>query len=236
MANRLDVVVFDVNETLSDMAPLAEAFAEIGVPATLLQTWFAALLRDGFALTAVGENPQFAEVGREVLRGLLSSIDGLTQDIDEAIRKVMGGFGALALHPDVPPGLRSLAGAGLRMVTLTNGSTALAESMFAAAGVGNLFERLLSASDAGAWKPARRAYDYAARTCGTPLEAMLLVAVHPWDIDGAKRAGMQAAWLNRRETPYPGHFTPPDISGRSLEEVAAAITGRSSTNAATPPG
>lgn len=226
MAQRPDVVLFDVNETLSDMAPLADRFAGIGAPTTLMQTWFAALLRDGFALTVVGENPQFAEVGREVLRGLLSSIHGLTQDIDTAIEQVMDGFGALALHPDVVPGLRSLAGAGLRMVTLTNGSTTLAESMFASAGVGDLFERLLSVSDAPAWKPARQAYDYAARTCGTPPESMLLVAVHPWDVDGAKRAGMQAAWLNRRGTPYPGHFTPPDISGRTLGEVAATITVR----------
>jgi len=54
---------------------------------------------------------------------------------------------------------------------------------------------------------------------------MLLVAVHPWDIDGAKRSGMHAAWLDRRGTPYPGHFTRPDIIGRTLDEVATAVTG-----------
>jgi hypothetical protein len=26
---------------------------------------------------------------------------------------------------------------------------------------------------------------------------MLLVGVHPWDIDGAGRAGMSGAWINR---------------------------------------
>lgn len=226
MAQRVDVVAFDVNETLSDMAPLADRFAEIGAPRALMQTWFAALLRDGFALTAVGENPRFADVGRNVLRGLLTSIDGFDRDVDDAISQVMDGFGALALHPDVEPGLRTLAAAGRRMVTLTNGSTTLADAMFTAAGVGELFERLLSVEDAGAWKPARRAYGYAAETCGTPLGAMLLVAVHPWDIDGAKRAGMQAGWLNRRGTPYPDHFTPPDVTGKTLGEVAEAVTGR----------
>ena len=56
---------------------------------------------------------------------------------------------------------------------------------------------------------------------------MLLIAVHPWDIDGAKRAGMRAAWLDRRGTPYPDHFTPPDLVGRTLGEIASAITGKS---------
>ena len=35
------VVVFDVNETLSDMAPLAGRFADLGAPPGLAATWFA---------------------------------------------------------------------------------------------------------------------------------------------------------------------------------------------------
>lgn len=219
------VVVFDVNETLSDLSPLAQRFSDVGAPGFLMQTWFTALLRDGFALTAVGQNPAFAEVGRGVLRGLVSSVEGLNRDVEDAVEHVMSGFGELPLHPDVPDGLRLLGDAGVRMVTLTNGSTSLSQRMFEAAGVAHLFERLLSVEDAPAWKPARGAYAYAAGECGTTLDAMLLVAVHPWDVDGAKRAGMQAAWLDRREAPYPGHFTEPDIIGRTLEEVATALIG-----------
>ncbi len=47
---RPSVIVFDVNETLSDMAPLARRFADVGAPELLAQVWFASLLRDGFAL------------------------------------------------------------------------------------------------------------------------------------------------------------------------------------------
>ncbi len=220
-----DVVVFDVNETLSDMAPLADRFTEVGAPSALMQTWFASLLRDGFALTAVGVNAGFAEVGEGVLRGLFASVDSLDRGVEAAVRHVMSGLGELALHPDVVDGLRMLADARMRMVTLTNGSIALANTMFVTAGVADHFERFLSVEDAGAWKPARQAYAYAAEQCGTALEAMLLVAVHPWDIDGAKRAGMHTAWLDRRDAPYPDHFTKPDIVGRTLAEVATAAVG-----------
>ena len=41
------VVLFDVNETLSDMAPLAGRFEELGASPLLAATWFAALLRAG---------------------------------------------------------------------------------------------------------------------------------------------------------------------------------------------
>ena len=37
-------VVFDVNETLSDMAPLADAFETVGAPGSLAKTWFAGVL------------------------------------------------------------------------------------------------------------------------------------------------------------------------------------------------
>lgn len=225
MSRQPDVVVFDVNETLSDMSPLADRFAEVGAPRELMQAWFAGLLRDGFALTAVGENPAFAEVGRGVLRGLLTSVAGLNRDVEDAAQTIMGGFGDLSLHPDVSNGLRLLGDAGIRMVTLTNGAASLSQKMFEAAGVAHHFERLMSVADAPAWKPAREAYVYAAEQCGTSLDAMLLVAVHPWDIDGAKRAGMHAAWLDRHGTPYPPHFTDPDIIGRTLDEVVTALVG-----------
>src|ERR1044072_8096996 len=49
-----EVLIFDVNETLSDMAPMAGRFRDVGVPGEEATSWFAALLRDGFAPTAAG--------------------------------------------------------------------------------------------------------------------------------------------------------------------------------------
>ena len=219
------VVVLDVNETLSDMAPLADRFTEVGAPAALMPTWFAALLRDGFALTAVGENPAFADLGAEVLRGLLSTVDGLHRDVDDAVGHVMAGFAGLDVHPDVAPGLRTMVDAGLRLVTLSNGSASVAEGLLGRAGLADLFEAFLSVTDAPAWKPAPAAYRYAAERCGTAPEKMLLVASHPWDIDGAKRAGLHAAWLDRKGVPYPAHFTEPDVLGQTLDDIAVAASG-----------
>ena len=219
---RPDVVVFDVNETLSDMSPMAQRFSDVGAPAHLAKLWFATLLRDGFALTAVGAARRFAELGAEALRMVLRGVD-LDRDLDAAVDHVMGGFGQLPVHAEVPDGIRALRASGRRLVTLTNGSTQVSEQLFTQAGIRDQFEALLSVEDAGIWKPARAAYAYAARTCGTDPADMLLVAVHPWDIDGAARAGLTTAWIDRTGTPYPGFFTPPSLHATGLTDLAEQL-------------
>jgi len=216
------IVVFDVNETLSDLAPMGQRFAEVGAPALAAKAWFASLLRDGFALTAAGATERFSTIAEWALREILTD-HTLTRDLDSAIEHIMGGFLELQVHPDVPDGVRALSGSGARLVTLSNGSTEVAERLFAAAGIRDHFERLLSVEDAGVWKPAPGAYAYAASTCSVDPADMLLVAVHPWDIDGAKRAGLRTAWVNRRGRLYPGYFLAPDHSIAALSELAGVV-------------
>lgn len=218
------VIVFDVNETLSDMSPMADRFTDVGAPAHLAKLWFATLLRDGFALTAAGSSQPFAHLGADALRTVLCGVD-LDQDIDAAVEHVMGGFTQLSAHPDVPDGVRALRASGRRLVTLTNGSTQVSEQLFTGAGIRDQFQALLSVEDAGAWKPDRSAYEYAARTCGTDPADMLLVAVHPWDIDGAARAGLATAWIDRAGTPYPASFTRPSLRATGLTDLAGQLTG-----------
>jgi 2-haloacid dehalogenase len=218
----LEVVVFDVNETLSDMSPMAHRFVEVGAEPGLAQTWFASLLRDGFALTAAGATERFAALARECLVALLAEVY-LDRDVDDAVEHILAGFSSLHVHSDVPGGVVALADSGLRLVTLTNGASAVADGLLKRAGVRGSFEALLSVEDAGVWKPAAGAYDYAARQCDTDLAAMLLVAVHPWDIDGAARAGMQTAWVNRSRRRYPATFTPPDLTVGGIDDLAAQL-------------
>jgi len=223
MAGRPNVVVFDVNETLSDMEPLSARFVDIGAPGYLLETWFAATLRDGFALTAAGAYAEFSEVAEASLRVTLAGVDGLLRDVDEAVAFVLAGFSALDVHPDVPDGMRELHRAGIRLVTLTNGSVPLSEGMLSRAGVLDLLERRMSVGEAHRWKPAADPYRHAAAQCGVSVGQMALVAAHPWDTDGAQRAGLTTGWINRKDHPYPQCFLPPDVTGSDLPAVAHAL-------------
>ena len=84
------VYVFDVNETLSDLAPMRTRFAEVGLPPTAAQLWFTTLLRDGIGVAAAGGLVRFADAARGVLAPMLPG------DPD-AVEHVLTGFQALLL-------------------------------------------------------------------------------------------------------------------------------------------
>jgi len=211
---RPEVLVLDVNETLSDMEPLRARFEAVGLPGHVLDLWFAAILRDGFALAAAGSYGSFRAIGADLLRDLLMS-EGLDAS-DGTIDGVLSGFTQLRVHPDVAPGLTKLRDLGLRLVTLTNGKAAISERMFEEAGILPLLEHRLDVEKPGRWKPHAAPYLYAAEVCGVEPHRMALVAVHPWDIDGAKRAGLRVGWLDRRGDRYPGFLERPNAAGKTL--------------------
>ena len=217
----VDVLVLDVNETLSDLEPMRARFSAAGLSPDSLDTWFAATLRDGFALTAAGAYAEFRTVGADVLATQLAGAG--VEPTEELINSVLSGMTQLSLHPDVEPGLRRLRDAGLRIITLTNGSAAMSERMFTDGGIMPLLEHRLDVTTPGLWKPHPDAYRYAADVCGVPVDRMALVAVHPWDIDGARRAGLQGYYLDRRGTPYPKAFLEPDLVAPDLLALADAL-------------
>jgi 2-haloacid dehalogenase len=217
------LVLFDVNETLSDLRPLRGRFEEVGAPGELLELWFASTLRDGIALAAAGAYADFRTVALGVLRGRLAQVETLGRDPGEAAQHILAGFAELDVHPDVEEGMRRLADAGMRMATLTNGAAEVGQKLLERAGFGDLVERFLSVDEVQRWKPAPEPYLYAARELGVSPAQCALIAAHPWDIDGAKRSGLQAAWLNRTNARYPDFFQRPDAISETLGGLAEAL-------------
>ena len=215
-------MVFDVNGTLSDMSPMGGAFDAVGAPAMLAKTWFAGVLRDGFALSTVGETTSFAEVARAHLMVVLASVS-LRCSIDQAATSILERMSTLSLHADVAEGVRSLTRVGLQLMTLSNGSTDIAAKLLSDAGIHDEFSQLLSVEGASLWKPAGAAYDVAFSASGLRPEELVLVAVHPWDIHGAGRAGMRTAWINRDDEAYPSYFAAPDVTALSIPELADVL-------------
>lgn len=219
---RTDLVLFDVNETLTDMSPVRARITAAGAPGEVFDAWFAATLRDGFALAAAGAYGEFADIARHQLGQLLAEHVG-QDDADAATADVLGVLPDLDLHPDAAEGLRAIHDAGLRMATLTNGAVAMTEGAFARAGVLDLFEQRISVSEPQRWKPHPESYAFALDRLGVPASRATLVAVHPWDVDGAQRAGLTGAWLDRQGTAYPPYLERPDVSARTLPELASLL-------------
>lgn len=219
----LEVLLFDVYGTLSDMSRMGGRFVDVGAPAHLAPTWLTTLVLDGFALTAARAPAHFTQLAVGTLRTSLTGLQ-LNREVEEAIAHIMGGFDELAVQSDVPAGLAALRALGPRLVTLSNGEVSVAEQLLERAGLSGHFERLLSTEEAGIWKPAPAAYAYAAGRCRCRPAAMMLVAAHPWDIDGAHRAGFHTAWINRTGATYPEYFNAPTLQARSLTHLADLLS------------
>lgn len=211
------VVAFDAVETLFSLDPVRSALEELGAGPRGLDLFFARLLRDGFALAAAGDYRPFREVATGALRF------ALPEPSDEAVARVLGAFEELPAHPDAAPALARLAAAGLRVIVLTNGGEAETKVLLQRTGLDTHVEVVVGAEGAGRWKPAPGAYRHTAEVVRTDPSRLALVAVHSWDVHGARRAGLMTGWASRLEGRLPEVFDPPHVCGRDLVEVADAL-------------
>ena len=213
---RPDVVAFDVNETLLDLAPVGAALAELGRPHDLLPLVFGRTLLTGSAATIAGGWFPF----RAAFDAALAQVSDLSP-VDRSL--VADAFAELVPHPDVEPALRQLAEAGVRAVTLSHGSPGIAEAALERGGLSALVERSLTSESIRAWKPAREVYLWAAGSCGVAPDRLALVAAHGWDVHGAQRAGLTGAWFPRGERVYPEVYDAPHVLAGSIGAAVGAL-------------
>ena len=220
MADRPNVVLFDVLETLIDLDPLAARMEAVGQPATILQPWFLRFQRDAMALTLAGDTAPFDALARESLRTetkyTLSERD---------IEYVIEGFSTLPTFDDAAPALKKISEAGVSVGCLTVNSPDKTRRFLEGAGLSGFVDHVVTSQDAGIWKPHPEIYRFAAKRLGTPIERLALVAVHAWDCHGAKKAGAQAGWCDRLECEPGDVFIPADVTGSTLVEVADKLMG-----------
>ena len=218
-AVRPAVVVFDVVETLASLDAVESALVAEGLPDGFLKLWFSRLLRDGFALTAAGAAAGFREVAASSLRAVLAADPALPGLADDRVDRVLGAFGELTPQPDAVEAVRAARAAGMRVFVLSNGAVDSTRGFLERAGLTGDVDQVLSVDEAGAWKPAAAPYQLAVRRAGVPAARVALIAVHSWDVAGARRAGLATGWTPRLEKEPTAAFGRADVVGDDLVEV-----------------
>lgn len=215
------VVVFDVNETLLDLAALDSVFERIFGDASVRQDWFAQVLQSALTTTLLGTYVDFSTIGRGALDMVAQRRGVLLSDLDrsalaEAVR-------TCPPHDDVPESLSRLRDAGFRLAALSNGTPEVLNHQLDHAGLRDAFEAILSADAARRLKPAPEPYRMAAETLGVDLSDIRFVAAHTWDVAGAMQVGCAAAFVARPgKVPDPALPTPA-ITGTTLRDVTDQI-------------
>ena len=221
-ADRPDIVVFDVNETLLSLASLKTAFASLFGDATLMGEWFARMLHGSLVSNELDDYRSFATIGVEALR-MLAAKHEIDVGIDRAT-EIVSGMRQLTPHPDVVPGIERMRQTGFRTATLTNGSNDAAAAQLAHAGLSTLMDELLTVEQVGKFKPATQVYLLAAERFGVDPERMLMVAAHDWDIAGAAKAGCQTAFITRPGISWSLPGTPPGMVAVDIVGLAEELS------------
>lgn len=214
-----EAVAFDVIETIFSLEELRPRLVAAGLPSEALELWFAQILRDGFALDASGVYRPFRDVAYATLETFIGERG---EAAATKIAAVIDGFAQLKPHPDAGIAFRRLHETGIRIFTLTNGSTEATAKLLQASGLDQFVEQTLSVDDVKHWKPRREVYLHAAQRAGIAAGKLALVAAHGWDVHGAGCAGLSTVYI-ARSNKYPKIMRAPDCVVGSLADAAEAL-------------
>jgi 2-haloacid dehalogenase len=220
-------LTFDVFGTLLDWrSSVARAVGESGLegnPEELADDWRARALA---ATQQVNQQQRpwgsFDEL-HEVTLGELLDESGLELP-DERRAGLVRAWHQLDPWPDVPAGLERLR-QGRVIAALSNAHLALLVDLVRH---GDLrFDCLLSAELARVYKAEAEVYLMGVRLLGLEPDEVMMVAAHPFDLKGARRAGMRTALIDRPLEYGPGSPSRVDpdagISVKDLHELAARL-------------
>lgn len=221
------MLLFDLYGTLVDPLAIAAALAE-WMPAEaaheIAGTWRQKQIEYSFRLTMMRRYENFAWVTARALDFALlahaRTLSGAERDA------VLERYDAPGAFPDAVPGLRALAEAGHGLYVLSNGSPEMMQRCLVNSGLAEHFTAWMSVDAVGAFKPSPTVYEHAARILGRPIRTMWLVSCNPFDVIGAKSAGMRTVWVNRSGMPYDTIGEPPDIVVSSLEGLTWHVEQR----------
>jgi 2-haloacid dehalogenase len=175
-ATALPLIVFDVNETLLDLATMEPTFQRIFGDKSAMRLWFADLILYSAALTVAGQYVPFTDIGAAVMKMLADTRGIRIGDADK--KELTDRFSTMPPHPEVPAALRKLRGAGFRLFTLTDNLLEVQTRQLTHGGIVDQFERRFSADGVKHHKPSRAAYAHVERELDVKPPQLLLIAAH----------------------------------------------------------
>ena len=214
--------VFDAYGTLFNFASAAAACPDIAADkrAALTALWRDKQLQYTWLRSLQDRYADFWQVTGDALDFALDSLGLETPGLCD---RLMGLYRTLSPFPEVPGVLGALRRAGFSTAILSNGSPAMLEEVVAGAGLGSLFDAVLSVDAVRVFKTDPRVYQYALDRLGLSASEVAFQSSNAWDAHAASDFGMRVVWCNRygqRRERLPGA---PDFEIRTLDELPALL-------------
>ncbi len=229
LKREIKVLVFDQYGTIVDMqkgltdavTPFLKKKGWTGEPNSFVTWWRRTHFENSMidALCDRGHTP-YRQIGHRAVSYVMDRCRiGYTQD---EVRWLVSQIETLKPFPDVVAALERLRGAGLKLAILSNGDRDMLKA--AAPHIGFRFDHVVSAEDAGYFKPHWKTYATAEERIGENRAGCLFVANHAFDCIGAKAFGMRTAFIDRRKRPFGETPHQPDLVVADFAELAATLS------------
>jgi putative hydrolase of the HAD superfamily len=236
-ARTLDVVLFDLDDTLHDDTyafvtaaeeVAHEVAAEHGVDAMALKAAYVAEA-EGFwkRLSAEDFLRKLGAVRASLWQAALERVGaGSIADLAERSAHRYNEYRKkhFAVFPGAVDLLRSLRERGKRLGIVTNGLSETHREKIELLRIGEFFDAIFIADEVGMIKPDPLLFAHACATLGgAPARSAMVGDRYDRDVRGAREAGLFTVWLNVRNEALPGGQPPPDATCRTIADVAAVL-------------
>lgn len=236
MSRKLEVVLFDLDDTLHDdtyaFTSAAEEVAreialERGVDAFALKRAYVAEA-EGFWHRLTPEQLRTRLSGlREAMWNSALERVGIA-DPNLAQRSAANYAEYRKKYFTVFPGaielLRALRERGCKLGILTNGFSETHREKIKLLQIGEYFDAVFIADEVGMIKPDPLLFAHACTTLGSaPARSAMVGDRYERDVRGALEAGLYAVWLNVRNERVPAGSPPPNATCGAIGEVLAAL-------------
>ena len=195
--DQIQAIVFDAYGTLFDVASIDRRLAyHFGKKAPeVAALWRRKQLEYTWLRTLMDRYRDFYHLTRDAL---VYTVEALGLSVDENIEAdLMDHYYQLSVYEEVPDALREL-GRRYRLAILSNANPEMLERGVGHNGIADLFEGIFSVDSIRKFKPDPEVYRLPAAGLGLKPEEIFFVSSNPWDVAGAKSAGLKVGWIMRK--------------------------------------
>ncbi len=216
---------FDVFGTLVDplqMSVLLEQMIGSEQAPLVARVWREKQLEYTFRRGLMGAWQDFTVCTEQALQYALNSADIELTELQ--CQQLMAGYEQLVPFADVLPALTQLGQTGAKTAAFSNGTADHVSTILGNAGVLPLLQQVVSVEELQTYKPNPELYRHLCRRLDTEPESTWLISSNPFDVIGAKHAGIRAAWIKRQSA---AQFDPwgiePDLIVADLQQLVERL-------------
>ncbi|MDT8450096.1 MAG: haloacid dehalogenase type II [Wenzhouxiangellaceae bacterium] len=218
------VIAFDIYGTLIDTEGVFDTLREVAgdKAAALSQTWRDKQLEYSFRRGLMQRYEPFPVCTAQALE-YACAVHGVELSDDDRNR-LMGVYRELPAFDDAADALAELGRTGYRCFAFSNGTREAVEELLEHAGIDDAFEGVVSCDEVRTFKPNPAVYVHFLETAGVAAGDAWLVSGNPFDIIGARAAGLEAAWVDRGgDKVFDPWGIEPTVTIASLTELPAVL-------------